>query len=116
MDQRAGRKYRVTRRQDIDRLFREGRRTCDERLTLLARPNGLEHSRLVVAVASRYGPASRRNRAKRLCREAFRLTREDLPGGRDYAMIPRPGKVTTLEALCEGLRGLAPRLEAACKE
>lgn len=109
MTQRASRKYRLTRRKDIDRVFADGARVHDRILTLLAAPNGLGHPRAGVGVSSRHGSAVRRNRVKRLCREAFRLVRDDLPADYDYMLIPRPGSELTLEALKRSLRSLAHR-------
>ncbi|MDY6912949.1 MAG: ribonuclease P protein component [Planctomycetota bacterium] len=109
MNQHADRKFRVTRRKDILRLFDGGRRSADGCITLLAAPNELGHARMGVAVGLRHGNAVRRNRIKRLCREAFRLVRNELPAGWDYMMLPRIGADYTLLGLQASLRTLAPR-------
>ena len=116
MDQRAGKAFRVTRRKDIELLFRQGRRAADGLLTLLAVPNELPHSRAGVAVGMRHGNAVARNRIRRLCREAFRLVRAELPAGWDYVMIARPGAEFTLSALQASLRRLAARVTAGGRE
>ena len=52
------------------------------------------------------GKATRRNRLRRLYREAFRLTKHEMPGGLDLVLIPRrPG-----EPALEELKRSLPRL------
>ena len=110
MRKRAPRACRLSRRADISRVFDSGRRVCDERITLLAAASGLPRCRLCVAVTKRHGTAVVRNRLKRVCREAFRLIRHELPGGLDYVILPREGDALTLAGVQESLRALAPRI------
>jgi ribonuclease P protein component len=110
---RAGKALRITRRGEISRLFDEGQRLVDKRLTLLVAPAPTPASRLAVAVSKRHGNAVKRNRIKRVCREAFRLSRPELPAGMDFVMLPRPGREPSLTGLTESLLALAARLSEA---
>lgn len=56
---------------------------------LFARANGLPHSRLGITTSRRLGKAHRRNRARRLVREAYRTHREQLPRGFDLVFVVR---------------------------
>ncbi|HDZ20000.1 MAG TPA: ribonuclease P protein component [Phycisphaerae bacterium] len=107
--QRATRRYRVRHRADFARVFAAGQSARDELVTVMAVANGLRQARLGTAVSKRLGGAVRRNRMKRLIREAFRLIRCELPGGYDYVVLPRSGARLTVGGLQESLRRLAPR-------
>lgn len=111
MTVRAGKTYRVTKRSDIRRLFERGVRLGDRRLMLCVLPNGFSRARLMVAVSGKHGSAVRRNRVKRICREAFRLNRQDLPIGYDYVLLPRAGAELTMEGVQKSLRSLSARIK-----
>ena len=110
MNRKLTRIDRLKTRGELTRVFREGRSAADAALRLRVLPNSLGRRRLGVAVSARHGGAVRRNRVKRLCREAFRACRDELPDGHDYVLQPRAGAEHSLEALCRSLRGLSRRL------
>jgi ribonuclease P protein component len=59
-------------------------------LLVFVRPNDLGYPRLGLAVARRVGTAVKRNRIKRLLREAFRHTQHDRRRGYDVVISVRP--------------------------
>jgi ribonuclease P protein component len=90
--------------------MRCGLRIADGLLTIWGIHNGLSETRLGLTVGRRYGGAVQRNRAKRVLREAFRLSRHDLPPGLDLVVSPGFGQRVTLSGTIESLRRLSARL------
>ena len=107
---------RVRRKADFDAGFKEGAACSDALLVVHARPNGLPHPRLGLAVGKAVGNSVVRNRVKRLLRESFRLHREALPPGYDLVVVPRGGEggAPTLEECARSLAALAARAAERC--
>jgi ribonuclease P protein component len=78
---------RVRRRPEFERAYSAGARIHGRLMTLFVVANGLATSRLGVAATRKLGPATVRNRAKRLAREVFR--RHKFIAGFDIVVVPR---------------------------
>ena len=79
----------LTRKKEFERVFNEGRVFKNNEVVLYIIPNELQHSRLGLVVSKKVGNAPRRNRAKRLLREAYRLNKPLLKTHVDIIAIPR---------------------------
>ncbi len=67
-------------------------RFSDRLLTLYMAENDRGYPRLGVSVGKSHGNAVVRNRLKRLLREAFRQSAEQIPAGFDYVLMISPGR------------------------
>jgi ribonuclease P protein component len=59
---------------------------------LVARQNGLETSRFAVTLVRKYGNAVSRNYARRVLKEVYRNTKQNLPCGIDLIVVLYPGE------------------------
>jgi len=80
---------------------------ADPRIVVYARKTGQPVTRLGLSVGRRYGNSVCRNRIKRLLREAFRLSRHELPEGYDLIVVPRNVAAPSLARLRESLLQVA---------
>lgn len=103
------RSMRLVRGSDFSSAFANGSRARGSILLVVARANGLPGSRLGLSVGrSIWKSAVKRNRVRRIFREAFRLEYRALPQGYDLVLIPaRPALDPELAATREELVHLA---------
>jgi len=97
-------RFHLRRPADFARVYAQ---RCRLRIDALARVygarNGFNYARLGMSVSRSFGNAVERNRVKRLIREAFRLSRHDLPAGLDLVLVPEEARDATLRAFQEAL-------------
>lgn len=108
---RPDREYRLGSSARIGELFDGGMRVAEARGMLVGGPNDLGHPRLAIAVSRRHGKAVRRNRVRRLCREAFRAIRGGWDGGWDLVFVPQARDDHSVEAFAAAMQRLFARLE-----
>lgn len=93
----------LRRRADFQRVYDRRRSVSNDWLIVYACENGLAHLRLGLSVSRKFGGAVERNRLRRLYREAFRLTRHEMPSGMDLILIPRRSQPPSLDELKQAL-------------
>ena len=109
-DHRLPREVRLRRQIDFNRVHQTNAFAADDTLVIKAAANGLDYVRIGISLSRHVGNSVLRNRWKRLIREAFRVTRSNLPTGLDLVVRPKRGSVADFELIQKSLLQLTPRL------
>ncbi|MDR2313690.1 MAG: ribonuclease P protein component [Spirochaetaceae bacterium] len=91
------RREHVKKGAEITRVFKKGKVVSCFGARLFFLENGLPCNRLVVTFARKFGNAVKRNRARRLSYEGYRLMKGQLKTGYDLVLLMYPGEKTRAE-------------------
>jgi ribonuclease P protein component len=86
---RFTRKERITYHQDFKRVMKTGRKLVSRNFILFMKENENDFNRLGVVVSKKVGPATCRNRIKRVCREFFRFHKHRIKGTFDIIILAK---------------------------
>ena len=78
---------RLKKQSDFQKIFKKGRRVFSSSLTMLVVPYST--MRMGISIGKKHGKSVVRNRVKRLLREAFRLTADEMKGKYAIVLIPK---------------------------
>lgn len=112
---------RLTHAKEFEAVFKARNSARGTRIIVHGLANDLGWSRLGLSVGRKFGNAVARNRFKRLCREAFRLSQHELPQGWDLVLTPASPKnslpkgndqwrTITLQEIIADLQNKTPQL------
>ena len=107
---------RIRQQAEFDRVYQAGLYAANDVLVIYAERNHRTETRLGLSVSKKVGGSVVRNRWKRLIREAFRLSRADLPGGLDLVIRPRRGAEPDSRSIEAALRQLTKQLAEKVKQ
>jgi ribonuclease P protein component len=83
---------RLRKTREFERVYATGRRARGRLFLVITSENRLPFTRLGLSVGKRVGGAVRRNKIKRILREAFRRNRHRLPTGLDLVVVAEAGE------------------------
>lgn len=95
---------------EFERVYKARIYAADDVLIANGCSSDLPHARLGLSVSRKVGNAVVRNRWKRRIREAFRLSKGDLPAGVDLVLRPQKGATADFHAILRSLPALAERI------
>jgi ribonuclease P protein component len=79
----------LRRKSDFSAIYKKGKSVGDRYVVLFYRKNNLPYNRIAYLASKKVGNAVKRNRARRLMKESFRLTNLEIPTGYDLIFIAR---------------------------
>lgn len=79
----------LRKKSDFDRIYSKGRSAGSRYVVVFVKPNGLDYNRTAFLASRKVGNSVRRNRARRLMKESYRLSKEEYGTGRDLVFIAR---------------------------
>ena len=103
------RKNVLRRKSDFTSIYNRGKSVGDRYVVVFYRKNHLPYTRKAFLASKKVGNSVKRNRARRLMKESFRLTDLKIPEGYDLIFIARN---TIVNAKCQDVK---KSLESALK-
>ena len=91
-------KCRLKKRSEFEAVFNFRNSAADSDIVVFLMPNGLGYSRLGIVIGRKLGNAVKRNRFKRIVREAFRKLKNSFPANFDILVLPRNPLNTKLKS------------------
>jgi len=112
--------YRLTKKSEFQRVYGGGKAVRSQAFTLIhLKGEEDKPTKLGITIPRNYGKAVRRNRMKRLLREAFRLQRSYLTSGEEIVIhVQRGAEALSFKEVYDELASLLKRAELirVCKD
>ena len=100
--------FRLKKNTDIQKLFKKGRRAFCGGLSAVYAPS--PELKMAVIVSKKHGKAVKRNRVKRLLRQAFFNTCGNIPFACAVALVPKAAESYSLKSFEKWLCGIYKKM------
>lgn len=87
---------RLKKQTDFQKLFQKGKRAYSASVMMVYRPS--EKTYMGISVGKKHGKSVKRNRIKRLIREAFRSALKEMKGSYSIVLIPKVSEEYSFKA------------------
>ena len=91
----------LRRKNDFSNIYKKGKSVGDRYVVVFYRPNHLTYSRKAFLASKKVGNSVKRNRARRLMKESYRLSDLKIPEGYDLIFLARS---TIINATCADVK------------
>jgi ribonuclease P protein component len=95
---------RLKKQADFERLFHKGKRAFSPSLTVLYFTTKLDKNVMGISIGKRHGKSVKRNRIKRLLREAFRTVEKDIKGKYSIVLLPKVSEEYSYQTYVQHLK------------
>lgn len=99
---------------DFQRVYQRRCSAGSDGIVVYVDKNELNHNRLGLSASKKLGNAVVRNRVRRLLREAYRLTKAELPSGFDIVIVPKRPDLPEFKLLLVELPALIEKALKRC--
>ena len=94
--------YRLKKQSDFQKIFKKGKRGFSPSLTVLYTPSKI--MTMGISIGKKHGKSVKRNRIKRLLREAFRATQGEMKGTYSIVLLPKVSEEYSLQLYVRHLK------------
>ena len=99
--------YRLKKEKDFNLVFNKGKKLFSSCLTLVYLPSS--ELKAGFAVSKKHGGSVKRNRIKRLLREAFRATQQEMKGTYSIVLLPKVCEEYSFQKYVQHLKWIIKR-------
>ena len=101
--------FRLKKQADFQKLFKKGKRAFAPSLTAIYFPSKLQKTTMGISIGKKHGKSVKRNKIKRLLREAFRATQQEMKGNYFIVLVPKVSEEYSFHTYTQHLKWIIKR-------